>query len=163
MPGGWGGYQKPKKSKQQVALERRRELGNKFFTPIDELQHLAATARVKVKRLPPAPHPNDVAPRESDAPITGPCQDHVDYFRAWREAGRPRGKVIAAGPTERQKKLAAARAHYEQKKAKKAEVKAEKVMSCGQRLSCATHGYVGSPGNTARHRKKHVGCVIKEA
>jgi hypothetical protein len=31
MPG-WGSYVKLKKSKQQVALERRRELGNAFFT-----------------------------------------------------------------------------------------------------------------------------------
>jgi hypothetical protein len=36
MPG-WGGYQKPKKTKQQLALERRRELGVKYFSPIDEL------------------------------------------------------------------------------------------------------------------------------
>jgi hypothetical protein len=32
MPG-WGGYQKRKKTKHQIALERRRERGAKYFTP----------------------------------------------------------------------------------------------------------------------------------
>jgi hypothetical protein len=77
---GWGGFVKPKKSKQQVALERRRELGVKFFTPIDELVSLAATAKVKIKRLPCVP-PEYLASRPPlypGAPTTGPCQTWVD-------------------------------------------------------------------------------------
>ena len=101
---GWGGYQKPKKSKQQLALERRRELGNKFFTPIDELRQLVASARVKVRRLPYVP-PEDPAVASArtdpDAPVTGPCQSWVDGHRRWREAGRPRGKLAAAEPARR--------------------------------------------------------------
>jgi hypothetical protein len=68
MPG-WGGYVKPRKHKQQVALERRRELGKKYFTPIGELISLAATARVSVKRLPYV-QPED--PRRN-LPSAGSC------------------------------------------------------------------------------------------
>ena len=123
---GWGSYVKPKKSKQQVALERRRELGNKFFSPLDELRQLAAIAKVKVKRLPYVP-PEDPAVASArtdpDAPVTGPCQSWVDSHRRWREAGRPRGKVATTEPSERQKKLAATRAwnkaRYQKTKATK--------------------------------------------
>jgi hypothetical protein len=100
--GGWGGYVKPKKSKRQVALERRRALGEKYFTPIDELVSLAATTRVKVKRLPYVPPEDPVvaaARADPDAPATAPCQSWVDGHRRWRAAERPRGKVAAAEPS----------------------------------------------------------------
>jgi hypothetical protein len=104
---GWGSYVKPKKSKQQVALERRRGLGNKFFTPIDELRQLAAPAKVKVKRLLYVP-PEDpaVASARTDpgVPVTGPCQAWIDGHRRWREAGRARGKAATPEPTERRRK-----------------------------------------------------------
>ena len=103
MPGGWGGYKKPRKTKQQIALERRRELGNKFFSPIEELEQLVAKSRVKVKRLPCVP-PEDPAiasaRTDPDAPSRGPCQDWIEGHRRWREAGKPRGKVVAPKPPE---------------------------------------------------------------
>jgi hypothetical protein len=82
---GWGGYQKPKKTKEQIAAERRRELGAKYFSDIDELIAIAAKCRMKPKKLPPAPHPDDdlQAPPES---LVGPCQSHVAAFRAMRAA-----------------------------------------------------------------------------
>src|ERR1700709_122736 len=104
---GWGSYVKLKKTKQQLALERRRELGNKFFTPIDELRQLAATARVKVKRLPYVPPDEPLASPSIDpgAPFTGPGRAWVEGHRRWRKAGRPRGKAATPEPSERQKKL----------------------------------------------------------
>jgi hypothetical protein len=111
MPG-WGGYVKPRKTKRQAALERRHELGKIYFTPIDELVSLAATAKVKVKRLPYVPPEDPVTNVLVDpgAPLTEPCQAWVEGHRRWRDAGRPRGKVAPPEPTDRQKKLEATRA-----------------------------------------------------
>jgi hypothetical protein len=108
MPG-WNGYVKPQKSKQQVALERRRKLGERYFTPVDELLRIAATAKVKVKRLPYVAPEDPVVPRDPEAPTSGPCQTWVEGHRAWREAGRPRGEAIPSEPTEREKGVATAR------------------------------------------------------
>jgi hypothetical protein len=143
MGGKWGSYVKTKKTKQQVALERRRELGAKYFTPIDELVSLAATAKVKVKRLPYVPPEDPVAspPIDPGAPVTGPCQAHVDYFRAWRAAGRPRGKVAAPANAEASRKGG---------------------VSCAKRVRCVTHGITSNPAAMGVHRKKHHGtCAIE--
>ena len=124
MPGGWGGYVKPKKSKQQVALERRRELGAKYFSPLDELQLIASTARVKVKKIPCVPPQDPVVVRDPEAPLSGPCQTWVEGHRAWRKAGMPRSEAIPSEPTEREKNRTAAqeynRSRYKSKKAVKA-------------------------------------------
>jgi hypothetical protein len=57
---GLGRVRQAEEVEQQVALERRRALGNKFFTPIEELQRLATGAKVKAKPLPYVP-PEDPA------------------------------------------------------------------------------------------------------
>jgi hypothetical protein len=122
MPG-WGSDVKRKKTKADLRIEARREYGKRRPSDIEELVSLAADAKVKIQRLPPAPHPDDVAPCETEEPVVGPCQAHVKYCRAWRAAGRPRGKAVTPEPTERQKKLAATRAwnkaRYQKMKAKK--------------------------------------------
>jgi hypothetical protein len=83
MPG-WGSYVKPKKTKAELRIEARREYGKRWLSDIDELQRITATARVKVKRLPPAPHPDDIAPVVVRDP----------------DAARPAGPIYA-GPAQR--------------------------------------------------------------
>jgi hypothetical protein len=115
---GWGGYQKPKKSKQQLDLERRRELGMKFPSDTAELQAIAAKCRRKPKRLPPAPYPDDII-TESAPSVVGPCQLHVASTKARRT-----GKAVQDDEPhvdERQTKLEASRAYHRARyKAKKA-------------------------------------------
>jgi hypothetical protein len=87
MPG-WGGYQKPKKSQSEIDLERRRELGLRYYTPLEELQAIVAKSRVKVKKLPPVP---EEPPKPVEA-FTGPCQAHVQNFKKHR-AAKAAGKL----------------------------------------------------------------------
>src|SRR5271169_1669407 len=109
---GWGSYQPRKKSPAALALERRRELGLKFPSDIDELIALAAKCRKKPKVLPPAPHPDDDTPDLAPT-VVGPCQAHVANVKAWRaaKAARAAPVVVEEEPyvDERDKKLAAAR------------------------------------------------------
>jgi hypothetical protein len=53
---GWGGYQKPKKSKDQLALER---LAKQFPGTQAELIELVAKCKKKVKLISPAPSIDD--------------------------------------------------------------------------------------------------------
>ncbi len=128
MPG-WGSYVKPKKTRADLRIEARREYGKRWPSDIEELQQIAAIAKMKVKRLPYVP-PEDpaVAAARTDpgASITGPCQTWIDGHRAWREAGRPRDKAGAPEPTERQKKLEATRAWNKARYQKTKSVKAVK-------------------------------------
>jgi hypothetical protein len=116
---GWGGYQKPKKSKQQLDLERRRELGQKYFSDIAELQAIAAKSKVRVKRLPPTPHPDEMIAVPAPS-VTGPCQLHVASMKA-RHTGMA-VQVDELCVDDRQAKLEASRAYhrarYQAKKAK---------------------------------------------
>jgi hypothetical protein len=82
---GWGGYQKPKKSKEQLDLERRREPGKKFRSDTSELIAIAAKSKVKVKKLAPTPHPDDDLQAAPES-FVGPCQLHVANMKAWRAA-----------------------------------------------------------------------------
>jgi hypothetical protein len=90
-----------------------------YFSDIAELQAIASAAKVKIKKLPPAPHHDDTITEA--APPAGPCQSHVEYFkncRAARAAGMGTAsavpEVVAAQdePTEREKKLAASREYH---------------------------------------------------
>jgi hypothetical protein len=115
---GWGGYQRPKKSKEQIDLERRRELGKLFPSDISELQAIAAKCRKKPKKLPPAPHPDDIITDPAPS-VTGPCQLHVASMKA-RRAGTA---VQDDEPRvdDRREKLEASRAYHRARyKAKKA-------------------------------------------
>ena len=82
MPG-WGGFVRKPKSKAELALERRRDLGMKFPSDIAELQAIAAKCRMKPKKLPPAPHPDDIITDPAPS-VTGPCQLHVASMKARR-------------------------------------------------------------------------------
>jgi hypothetical protein len=57
---GWGGFVRKPKTKAELAAERRRELGEKYFSAIAELQAMVAKCRMKPKKFPPAPHPDDI-------------------------------------------------------------------------------------------------------
>jgi hypothetical protein len=70
---GWGSYQPRKKTPAEPALERRRELGLKFPSDVEELIELAANCRKKPKVLPPAPHSDDII-AESPPTVVGTCQ-----------------------------------------------------------------------------------------
>jgi hypothetical protein len=121
---GWGGYQKPKKSKEQLDLERRRELGKKFHSDTSELIAIAAKSKVKVKKPAPTPHPDDDLQAAPES-FVGPCQLHVANMKAWR-AAKAAGTVAMQEDErvfdQRQAKLAAVRAYnrkrYKSKKAK---------------------------------------------
>jgi hypothetical protein len=117
---GWGGYLKPKKSKEQIDLERRRELGKLFPSDTSELIAIAAKSKVKVKRLPPAPHPDDIIADPAPS-VTGPCQLHVASMKARRTGEAVRDDEPHVD--QRQAKLEASRAYhrarYKAKKAKK--------------------------------------------
>jgi hypothetical protein len=113
---GWGGYQKPKKSKVQIDLERRRELGMKYPSNTSELIAIAAKCRSKPKKCPPAPHPDDIAPS-----VTGPCQLQVASMKARRAGTAVRDHEPCVD--QRQAKLEASRArHRARYKAKKAKL-----------------------------------------
>jgi hypothetical protein len=63
---GWGNYKPRKKTQAELDLERRRELGMKFYSDTAELVEIAAKARRKVKVLPYSP-PDDIAePRDPE-------------------------------------------------------------------------------------------------
>jgi hypothetical protein len=79
---GWGGYQKPKKTQSEIDLQRRRELGMKHLDDIETLQAIAAKSRKKITRLPPVPE-EPPAPVEA---LVGPCQEHVQHWKAVRVA-----------------------------------------------------------------------------
>jgi hypothetical protein len=106
---GWGGFVRRPKSKSEPALERRRELGEKHFSDIAELQAIAAKCRMKPKRLPPAPHPDDIITDFAPS-VTGPCQLHVASMKA-RRAG---SAVQDDEPhvDDRKAKLEASRAYH---------------------------------------------------
>jgi hypothetical protein len=113
---GWGNYAPRQKSNEQLALERRRELGNKFFSDIDELVQLAAECKKKPKVLPPGPPLVDDAP-EPEPEVVGPCQEwtrHWKAVRAAKAAGQVTVEVVDDEPyvSEREKKLRASRAYY---------------------------------------------------
>jgi hypothetical protein len=110
---GWDTCKPKKKSTAELRLERRRELAKKFPSDIDELIAVAAACKKKPKKLPPAPHPDDMAEFREPA-IVGPCQLHVAHVKAWRAAKA--AEVIIERDDEpyvdeREKKLAAARAY----------------------------------------------------
>jgi hypothetical protein len=111
---GWNGYQKPEKSQAELDVIRRHELGMKFYSDIDELVQLAAKSKKKIKLIPPAPHRDEDIAESREPAVMGPCQVHVAHMKAWR-AAKAAGAVIARddGPyvSEREKKLAAARAY----------------------------------------------------
>jgi hypothetical protein len=118
----WGNYAPRQKSNEQLALERRRELGDKFYSDIDELVQLAARCKKKPKVLPPGPPLVDDAP-EPEPEVTGPCQLHVQHWKAVRAAkAAGQVEVVEDEPyvDERQRKLLASRAYYQKSKAKRA-------------------------------------------
>jgi hypothetical protein len=126
MPG-WGGYQPRTKSQEQLAVERRRELAKKFPGDISELVAIAAKTRKKPKRLPPAPHPDDITEQFDPVPsVVGPCQLHVAHMRAW-PATKTAGSVVVVEDepyvSDREKKLQAGREYhrrrYKSKRVKK--------------------------------------------
>jgi ATP-dependent exoDNAse (exonuclease V) beta subunit len=85
---GWGGYhpREPReKSKAELSVERRRELAKKFGTStLEELRVIVAKSKVKVQRLPPAPHHDDTAEPFTPEVSEGPCQRHAAIHRRWR-------------------------------------------------------------------------------
>ncbi len=81
---GWGGYKPRKKTKEMLAIERRRELAKQFPGGIDELIALAAACRKKANKLPPAPHPDHEVIIDPAPSVIGPCQRHVASMKAWR-------------------------------------------------------------------------------
>jgi hypothetical protein len=110
----WGNYQPRQKTPAELATERRRTLVEKFGAgDIDDLIALAAKCKKKVKLIPPAPRHDDDIPEPAPA-FVGPCQLHVQHWKA-RRAAKAAGVVIEKddGPhvSEREKKLAAARAY----------------------------------------------------
>jgi hypothetical protein len=112
MNAGLGGYQPRKKSQAELAVERRRELAKQFPGTLDELVAIAAKTGVKVKRLPPAPHVDDIIAPPS---IIGPCQQHVAHMKAWR-ASKTAGSVVVAEDepyvSDRKRKLLAGREYH---------------------------------------------------
>jgi hypothetical protein len=119
MPG-WGGFVRRPKSKAELALERRRELGEKYFSDIAELQAIAAKSRMKPKRLPPAQHPDDII-AEPPPSVTGPCQLHIASMKARRAGTAVQDDEPCVD--QRQAKLEASRAYHRARyKAKKAKL-----------------------------------------
>jgi len=59
MPGR-GNYTPRKKTKSELAVERRRELAKQFPGTLGELQAIAAKCRMKPKLLPPASRPDAI-------------------------------------------------------------------------------------------------------
>jgi hypothetical protein len=119
----WGNYAPRQKSNEQLALERRRELGDKFYSDIDELVQLAARCKKKPKVLPPGPPLVDDAP-EPEPEVVGPCQEWTRHWKAVR-AAKAAGQVVVVVEDEpyvdeRQQKLLASRAYYQKRKAKRA-------------------------------------------
>jgi hypothetical protein len=82
---GWGGFVRKPKTKAELAAERRRELGEKYFSAFAELKAIVAKCRMKPKKFPPAPHPDDIITDPAPS-VTGPCQLHVASMKA-RRAG----------------------------------------------------------------------------
>jgi hypothetical protein len=122
---GWGNYAPRQKSNEQLALERRRELGKQFPGSLDELVQLAAKCKKKPKVLPPGPPLDDVvAPAEPEPALMGPCQEWTRHWKAVR-AAKAAGQVEVVAEDEpyvdeRQQKLLASRAYYQKRKAKRA-------------------------------------------
>jgi hypothetical protein len=87
---GWGGYQKPKKSKQQIDLERRRELGMKLPSDVAELQAIAAKSRKKPKNsADPAPRRHHHQPRAvSHRAVSVTRREHAGAAHRVGRAGR---------------------------------------------------------------------------
>jgi hypothetical protein len=56
-----------------IDLERGWERGRKFYFDIAELQAIAPKCRLKPKKLPRAPHADDII-TESAPPVTGACR-----------------------------------------------------------------------------------------
>jgi hypothetical protein len=108
MPG-WGGCQKPKKSQAELDVIRRQELGQKYFTDIEELQAIVAKTKVKIKRLRPAPRPDDVITDPAPS-VMGPCQKWRENHRQWRSGAvvpdEPRPRRADHGGRHRWKKKA---------------------------------------------------------
>ena len=116
---GWGGFVRRPKSKAELALERRRELGTRFPSDTAELIAIVAKCRMKPKKFPPAPHPDDIITDPAPS-VTGPCQLHVASTKARRAAIASKDDEPCVD--QRQAKLEASRAYhrarYEAKKAK---------------------------------------------
>ena len=124
MPG-WVTYNE-KRAKKSNAAEplTRHELAKKFPGTQDELIELAARCKMKPKKIPYAPHLDEMV-SDPEPAFVGPCQVHVAHLKARRAAGKP---VVAEKDDEpcadeRQRKLLTARAYhkarYVKKKAKK--------------------------------------------
>jgi hypothetical protein len=117
---GWGGFVRKPKSKAELALERRRELGKKYFSDIEELRAIAAKCRPKPKKLPPAPRTDDIISDHAPT-VTGPCQLHVASMKAWRAGSAVQDDQPCVDA--RQAKLEASRAYHRARyKAKKAKL-----------------------------------------
>jgi hypothetical protein len=117
---GWGGFVRRPKTKSELALERRRELGEKYFSDIAELQAIAAKCRKKPKKLPPAPHPDDIIADPAPS-VTGPCQLHVASMKARRAGTAVQDDQPCVDG--RRAKLEASRAYHRARyKAKKAKL-----------------------------------------
>ena len=117
---GYGG-----ESQEQLAVERRRELAKKFPGDISELVAIAAKTRKKLKRLPPAPHPDDIV-SDPEPSVVGPCQLHCEHFKAWRDAKVARPAFVEDVPyvSDRERKLLAGREYHRRRY--KSKRKAEK-------------------------------------
>jgi hypothetical protein len=109
---GWG--EKRTKTPAELDLKRRRELGLQHYSTLEELQEIASKSRVKIKKIPPAVHPDDIIDPAPVEAFNGACQQHVEYFKNCR-AAKAAGAVIVQEdepvPTDREKKLAASRAY----------------------------------------------------
>jgi hypothetical protein len=90
----------------------------KFPSDTAELVAIAAQCRKKPKRLPPAPHPDDII-TDTAPSVTGPCQLHVASTKARRAGIALKDDELCVD--ERQAKLEASRAYHRARyKAKKA-------------------------------------------
>jgi hypothetical protein len=94
---GWGGFVRKPKTKGELAAERRHELGEKYFSAIAELQAIVAKCRMKPKKFPPAPHPDDIITDPAPS-VTGPCQLHVASMKA-RRVGREGRRAVRRSAT----------------------------------------------------------------
>ena len=116
---GWGNYVKKSKTPAELDLQRRRELGLKHYSDIDELIAIASASKKKITRLPTAPNPDDdiyPAPEK----VAGPCQQHVQFFknrRAAIAAGKLPEVVVEDAPyvSEREAQLEASREYHRER------------------------------------------------
>jgi hypothetical protein len=79
---GWG--EKRTKTPEQIDLERRRALGQKYFTDISELIAIAGASKVKITRVATVAQDDDIFDQAPE--VVGPAQLHVQYFKNRRAA-----------------------------------------------------------------------------